>query len=153
MVLIFQTIVDLWRTRLWELNRVWADPRLAPWRGSIERKILRFLIRRHSDAWYAEKPTAAEPLDDESAWAAQNLYLSDDARDQLGLPRVRRAILQDPRPAAPPVSGKPAPKVDRTIAKSEPVKSSVVPFADPEKEKSWQKVFGRKPRGGGSIWS
>ncbi|MCW8129396.1 MAG: hypothetical protein KIS92_03345 [Planctomycetota bacterium] len=61
------------------------------------------------------------------------------------MPRAR------PRPTPPPAEARPATLERRVDAK--PPEPEVKPFDDPEKEQSWQKLFGNKPKGGGSVWS
>jgi len=85
MVLIFQPLADLWRTRLAALDRRAASGPYDSWRLNIERRVLRFLLQRHADAPTSTPPRTAEPLDRESATEAERLYLSDETRSQLQL--------------------------------------------------------------------
>lgn len=85
MVLIFQPLADLWRSRLEVLDRRAAGGPYDAWRLNIERRVLRFLLQRHADAPASAPPRTAEPLDRESAAAAEQVYLSDEARSQLQL--------------------------------------------------------------------
>lgn len=83
MVLLFQSLADLWRTRLNVLDRRAAGGPYDTWRLNIERRVLRFLLRRHADAPTSTPPQTAEPLDRKSAAEAERVYLSDEARSQL----------------------------------------------------------------------
>ena len=74
MVLIFQSLADLWRSRLEVLDRRAAGGPYDAWRLNIERRVLRFLLQRHADASASAPPRTAEPLDRESAAAAEQVY-------------------------------------------------------------------------------
>jgi hypothetical protein len=102
MVLIFHTIADLWRARLDELDRRMATGSYEGWRLALERRVLTFLLRRHSDAHYADEPRQARPLDRASAQRSSRLFISNETRQHIGLPRQLKAIVRDPRPGGIP---------------------------------------------------
>lgn len=99
MVLIFRTIADLWRARLDELDRRMATGSYEGWRLALERRVLTFLLRRHSDADYADEPRQARPLDRASAQRSSRLFISNETRQHIGLPRQLKAIVRYQRPA------------------------------------------------------
>ncbi|MBI3829554.1 MAG: hypothetical protein HY291_08560 [Planctomycetes bacterium] len=98
MVLIFHSIADLWRTRLEELDRRMATGSYEGWRLALERRVLTFLLRRHADAEYSAEPRQAKPLDRASAMRSSRLFISNETRRYMGLPRQLKAIVCDPRP-------------------------------------------------------
>ncbi|MBI3829553.1 MAG: hypothetical protein HY291_08555 [Planctomycetes bacterium] len=153
MVLIFRSIVDLWRARLHQLDRVLAGRPRHRWHLALERRVLSYLLRRHADAPYADPPQIAEPLDDESAQESRKLYLSDDAREQLGLPRLQPLVAAAPEPPKPKLIPEPPTPGFVVVYVRQEEKPPPKPFDDPEKEKNWQKLYGNKSRGNGSIWS
>lgn len=156
MVLVFRSIIDFWRLRLWELNRRWSSLKVAPWHVRIERKVLRFLLKRYADGPNSDPPRTAEPLDSISATNSQELYLSDDAREQLGLPRINPVvvdIIKAPKPAPEEPYEPPTPGYVVVYDRRTEEKAKSKPFDDAEKEKAWRKLFEKKPKNGGSVWS
>ena len=85
MVLLFKSLVDLWRERLAWLESDSARGRTPSWRHDIERRVLTYLLRRHSDSTYAAPPSQAESLDPPSAQASNKVFLSRETRCNLGL--------------------------------------------------------------------
>lgn len=102
MVLIFHTIADLWRVRLDEFDRRMATGSYEGWRLALERRVLIFLLRRHSDADYADEPRQARPLDRASAQRSSRLFISNETRQHIGMPRQLKAIVRDQRPGGIP---------------------------------------------------
>lgn len=93
MVLIFKTLVDLWRERLAWIETAMATRIQDSWRLQFERKILLFLVRRFA---YSEPPRQACALDRESHELSERLVLSPEARQRLGIAPPAPPIMVEP---------------------------------------------------------
>jgi len=85
MVLIFRTLIDAWRARLAYLDGLVAKGSALRFSELAERRVLGFVLRRHADGPHAEEPSHAAVLDEASSEASDSLFLSGEARKQLGM--------------------------------------------------------------------
>lgn len=84
MVLIFKTLVDLWRERLAWIKTAMATRIQDSWRLQFERRILSYLVRRFG-AEDRPPPAQASPLEPEDHKRSEQLKLSAETMERLGL--------------------------------------------------------------------
>ncbi|MCK6472058.1 MAG: hypothetical protein L6R28_09960 [Planctomycetes bacterium] len=92
MVLIFKTLVDLWCERLAWIEAAQRSGQRDSWRLQFERRILSYLIRRFG-LKDRPPPAQARPLEPEDHKRSEQLKLSAEAMERLGIKPAK----DDPR--------------------------------------------------------
>lgn len=106
MVLIFHSLLEQWRIRIANIERLIAAGSTESWRLGLELRVLNALVRRYGQSFDTTPPRQAEPLSAYRSAKSSRMYLSKDGCVNVGATKRLSAIVKDPGAPLPQSPGR-----------------------------------------------